>query len=29
MQEFRFEFGMVPLDCKIDAKGGEDATGDS
>ncbi len=29
MLEFGFEFGMVPLDRKIDAEGGEEATGDS
>jgi hypothetical protein len=29
LQEFGLEIRMVPLDCKIDAEGGEDATGDS
>ena len=29
LQEFGLEIGMVPLNRKIDAEGGEDATGDS
>lgn len=29
LQEFGLEIGMVPLDRKINAEGGEEATGDS
>jgi hypothetical protein len=29
LQEFGFEFEMVPLDRKVNAEGGEEATGDS